>query len=106
MVIRWALILATLLAPAASAEDLQAYHPEPNHPAEDFFVVSIISLPFTALWCLVGATAVASVSQQKFPPDFTDEALIGAGAVALGSSVSIGLLSVSWGGSKSTQNKK
>jgi hypothetical protein len=73
---------------------------EPNHPVEDFFVVSIISLPFTALWTLVGATVVASVSQKVFPPNFDEGTLISAGAIAAGASVSIGLVSATWGTGK------
>lgn len=73
---------------------------EKNHPVEDFFTVSLTSLPFTALWSLVGATVVGGISQNKFPPEFNDNMLIGAGAVALGASFSIGLVSVFWGKGK------
>jgi hypothetical protein len=74
---------------------------EPNDPTEDFFVVSIISLPFTALWTLVGATIVASISQRTFPPSFSEGTLISSGAIAFGSSIGIGLLSATWGKGKS-----
>ena len=68
-----------------------------NHPVEDFFTVTIVSLPFTALWVLIGASVVGGISQNKYPPEFNEDMLIGAGAVAVGASVSIGLVSVAWG---------
>jgi hypothetical protein len=67
---------------------------------EDFFTVSVVSLPFTVFWAFIGATAVAGISQQKFPPEFNEPMLVGAGACALGASVAIGLVSVSWGKGK------
>jgi hypothetical protein len=76
---------------------LEPYKPEANKPVEDFFVVSIVSLPFTALWSVVGAAAVASISQKQFPPVFSNEAILSTAAIAVGSSLAIGLLSVSWG---------
>ena len=82
------------------AKALQAFEPEPNHPIEDFFTVSLISLPFTALWSFIGATAVASVTQQKFPPEYTDNLFIGAASAAAGLSLGIGLVSISWGPGK------
>lgn len=89
---------------SATAAPLEAFQPEPNGKLEDFFVVSLITLPFAALWSFIGATAVASVSQQKFPPEFTDPMLIGAGAVALGASVGVGLISVSFGRGKAARH--
>ena len=90
---------STDVSPTAKVEaaPLQAFQAEPNHPVEDFFTVSLISLPFTALWSFIGATAVASVTQQKFPPEYTDTLFIGAGAAAAGLSLGIGLVSISWG---------
>jgi hypothetical protein len=73
---------------------------EKNNPVEDFCVVSIVSLPFTALWSILGAGIVASISQQKFPPELSNDTLFSTGAIALGASVGIGLVSVSWGRGK------
>ena len=70
---------------------------EKNHPVEDFFTVTIVSLPFTALWVLIGASVVGGISQNRYPPEFNEDMLIGAGAVAVGASVGIGLVSVAWG---------
>ncbi|MES2201516.1 MAG: hypothetical protein V4498_04625 [candidate division FCPU426 bacterium] len=94
--------MAAPLSPTATAEvvPLSPYKPQPNRPVEDFFVVSIVSLPFTALWSLIGAAAVLSVSQGQFPPELTDASLIGAGATAVGLSLGVGLISVQWGGGK------
>jgi hypothetical protein len=69
---------------------------------EDFTAVTLISLPFTALWALVGAVTVAAISQHAFPPSMDTPQLAGAAMVAAGASVSIGLLSVQWGGPKAT----
>jgi hypothetical protein len=96
---------ATATTPTASSAapleprlaGLEPYKPEANKPVEDFFVVSIVSLPFTALWSVVGAAAVASIAQKQFPPTFSNEAIISTAAIAVGSSLAIGLLSVSWG---------
>jgi hypothetical protein len=78
---------------------LEPYHPEANRPLEDFFVVSIVSLPFTAFWSFVGSTAVVAVSKgrQHQSVSFSTPTLVSTGLIALGASVSIGLLSVSWG---------
>ena len=92
--------LAPAPVPLSTTAELGNFHPEPNHPVEDFFTVSIISLPFTAIWSFVGATAVAAVAQQKFPPEYTDQLFITAGAAAAGLSFGIGLVSVSWGPGK------
>jgi len=65
---------------------------------EDFFVVSITSLPFTGLWTLVGAALVGSISQKQFPPNFSNDTILSSAAIALGSSLCIGLVSsISWG---------
>ena len=71
---------------------------DPNHPLEDFFVVGIISLPFTALYSFLGATIADAVNQNRFPPELKTESLITAGGVALGSSLLIATFSVEWGG--------
>ena len=68
-----------------------------NSRLEDFFIVSITALPFTAIWSFLGATTVLSVEQGSFPRRYTDSALTGAGSVALGSAVAIGLISIQWG---------
>jgi hypothetical protein len=70
---------------------------EKNHPVEDFFTVTLVSLPFTALWALIGASVVGGISQGKYPPEFNSDMLIGAGAVAVGASLGIGIVSVAWG---------
>lgn len=102
--VKWALALMIFTAPAyadltpTAAVSSPAF--EPNHPVEDFFTVSLVSIPFTGLWALLGASVVAGISQSKYPPEFSDDMFLGAAGVALGASVGIGLLSVSWGGSK------
>jgi hypothetical protein len=90
---------AQALCPSASALE-GARRLEKNRPVEDFAVTTLVSLPFTAFWAFIGATAVLSVSQGKFLPDYSDEAVIGAGATALGASLAIGVVSVSWGKGK------
>jgi hypothetical protein len=62
----------------------------------------LISLPFTAIWGLLGALAVGGIAQHRFPPEFDTPLLAGAGAAALGASVITGLVSVKWGGSRAT----
>jgi hypothetical protein len=90
------------LSPAASAElqDLAARPPEipriPNRPVDDFFAVTLISMPFTAFWALIGALAAGGISQKRFPPEFDTPLLAGAGIAAASASVAIGLVSVSW----------
>ncbi len=79
---------------------LTPFMPEADSGFEDFAVTSIISLPFTALWSLLGCMVVTSLWQQKFPPELGDPELIGAATTALGASISIGLISVNWGGTK------
>jgi hypothetical protein len=73
---------------------------EKNHPTEDFFVVTIISTPFTALWSLLGTAVVAGIAQKQFPPNFDRPTLVTAGSVALGASITIGVLSATWGQGK------
>lgn len=70
-----------------------------NRPVDDFFAVTLISLPFTAFWALVGALAVGGIAQQRFPPEFDNNLLAGAGAFAGGASLLTGLVSVSWSSS-------
>ena len=96
---------AASLSPSAAAAlsqtalaPLEPYAPQPNKPVEDFFVVSITSLPFTGLWTLVGAALVGSISQKQFPPNFSNETILSSAAIAVGSSLCIGLVSsISWG---------
>lgn len=68
----------------------------PNRPVEDFFAVTLLSLPFTALWALVGALVVGGIAQNHFPPEFDTPLLTAAGMAAAGTSVAIGLVSVQW----------
>ena len=122
--VRLALLLALALAPlklagAGVSDTAEAFleNDEPflgvgeipaleaNRPLEDFFVVTIISLPFTALYGLMGATAYDSIQQSKFPPRFETQTLTRAGIAALAASVLIGTFSVSWGGSKKATKK-
>jgi hypothetical protein len=80
----------------------------PPHTAnarwEDFTAVTLLSAPFTAFWSVLGAVLVATVSQSRgqgklvFPNMGTPE-LTSAAMVAATASVSIGLVSVQWGGS-------
>jgi hypothetical protein len=71
-----------------------------NDPVEDFFAVTLISMPFTAFWALLGALAIGGTVQKRFPPEFDTPLLISAGSVAAGASVLTGLISVHWGGSR------
>jgi hypothetical protein len=70
-----------------------------NNPVEDFFALTLLSLPFTAIWGLLGAVLVGSIAQAHFPPTVGTPLLAGAGVVAAGASVSIALVSIQWGGS-------
>lgn len=95
---------AVLLPLSRTAEGLQrlpgrpAPIPKvPNNGVEDFFAVTLISLPFMAFWGLIGALIVGSAGQGHFPPDFDTPLLQGAGMVAAGASVATGLVSVQWG---------
>jgi hypothetical protein len=72
---------------------------KPNVAWEDMSAVTLVSLPFTAFWALLGALAVGGFQQGRFPPELDTPLLTGAAAVAAGASLSIGLVSVSWGGS-------
>ena len=98
---------ASALSP--SADVLLPLPPRPPPPAkthnsalESFVGVTLLSAPFTAFWAVLGALAVESVAQHQFPPDFGQDrakaTLSAAGAVAGGSSVMIGLVSIHWGG--------
>lgn len=93
-------LLSTGLPAAEPLPPLPNVAPQPsvekNAPLEDFFTVSIVSLPFTAFWCTLGALAIAGAQQGHFPPEVDQSLLIGAGSAALGLSVSIGLISVTW----------
>jgi hypothetical protein len=80
----------------------------PEHPAsarwEDFTAVTLLSAPFTAFWAVIGAAVVAKISQSRennpnFFPSMGTPELTGAAMVAAAASVSIGLISVQWGGS-------
>jgi hypothetical protein len=97
---------AEALSPSAKA--LEALPPLPARPAipdrkpnvawEDMSAVTLVSLPFTAFWALLGALAIGGFQQGRFPPEMDTPLLTGAAAVAAGASLSIGLVSVSWGG--------
>ena len=71
-----------------------------NHPVEDFAVVSIISLPFAALYSFLGAAIYESINQNQFPPVMETSTLAAAGGVALGSSLLIATFSTQWGSGK------
>lgn len=73
---------------------------EPNVPWQDISAVTLVSLPFTAFWSVLGALAVAGISQGHFPPEIGTPMLAGAAIVAGSASLGIGLISVQWGGSK------
>ena len=95
---------ALSLSASALTLDLLDLPPRPTPPAhakdvawEDFTVVTLISAPFTALWDGLGAYVVGAISQDRFSPAFTKSLIVGAAAVAGTASVTIGLVSVSWG---------
>ena len=69
----------------------------PNNPVEDFFAVTLISLPFSAFWALVGTLIIGGAAQGHYPPDFNTQLLTTAGSIAAGTSLAIGLVSVQWG---------
>jgi hypothetical protein len=97
-----------LSPPADVLADMAPRPVPPEHPAnarwEDFTAVTLLSAPFTAIWAVIGAAVVAKISQSRennpnfFPTMGTPE-LAGAAMVAAAASVSIGLVSVQWGGS-------
>lgn len=93
---------------AAASAELPALPPrpaplkrEPNVGWESFAASTLVSMPFTAFWALLGALLVGGVAQQRFPPEFDQALLTGAAAAAGAASVSIGLISVQWGGGSS-----
>jgi hypothetical protein len=99
----------TALSLSPPADVLAAMAPRPSPPPhtanarwEDFTAVTLLSAPFTAIWSVLGAVLVATVSQSRgqgklvFPNMGTPE-LTGAALVAATASVSIGLISVQWG---------
>jgi hypothetical protein len=95
---------AAALSPTAEPLDLPALpeRPKPiqhtkNNPIEDFTAVTLISAPFTALWCGVAALLVGAAVQDRFPPTFNSTLVACAGAAAGATSVGIGIVSVQWG---------
>lgn len=72
--------------------------PVPNVAWEHASAVTLVSLPFTAFWSLLGALAVGGIAQGRFPPEVDTPLLAGAAAVAGAGSLAIGLASVRWGG--------
>jgi hypothetical protein len=94
----------------ASVQDLPLLPARPSRKIaqknvawEDFTVVTLISLPFTALWCGLAAVAVSLCSGNRLPLSSTSPLVEGAGCLAGAASVTIGLVSVSWGGSAAPQ---
>lgn len=97
---------AQALSPSVSA-DLAPLPPrptplvlEPNVAWEDFSAVTLVSLPFTAFWSILGTLIVGGLSQGKFPPEIDNTLIASAASVAAGASLAIGLVSIHWGGSK------
>jgi hypothetical protein len=104
-----ALLAADLSPTAAAQEDAELaalparpapLQREPNVAWEDFTASTLVSMPFTAFWALLGALLVGGVAQQRFPPEFDQNLLAGAAAAAGAASLTVGLVSVKWGGSK------
>lgn len=95
------------LSPAAASADLLPALPsrpaplkrEPNVRWETFSATTLVSLPFTAFWALLGALIVGGVVQKRFPPEIDQPLLTSAAVVAGTASLGIGLISVNWGGS-------
>jgi hypothetical protein len=93
---------------------------EKNQPVEDFFVVSITSLPFTGLWAILGTTLVTCIysyfknpevvsptfgqPERVFAPNYGFDNLLTTGEIAFGASVGNGLLSVYWGQGAAPKN--
>lgn len=73
---------------------------EPNVAWEDFSAVTLVSLPFTAFWSILGTLAVGGISQGKFPPEIDSTLIATAASIAGGASLTIGLVSIQWGGPK------
>jgi hypothetical protein len=101
---------AQALALSGTAKGLQPLpeRPKPiakmaNDPVEDFFAITLLSVPFTALWSLAGALIVGSISQGHFPPVIGTPLLTGAALTAAGASVTIGLVSIQWGSGSSAK---
>ncbi len=70
-----------------------------NDPGEDFMVVSIISMPFTALYAGLAVALVDTIRQRQFPPQFDQPSVDAvAGAAVLGS-FTIAAISVKWSSS-------
>jgi hypothetical protein len=98
-------LAARSASPAASTQDLPALPPRPspaehqrNAAWEDFTVVTLISAPFTALWCGLGAALVSAFSRGRLPLSTNSPLFGGAACTAAVASVSIGLISIDWGG--------
>ncbi|MGH7441606.1 MAG: hypothetical protein ACREKE_02910 [bacterium] len=60
--------------------------------------MTLLSAPFTALWCGLVAGLAECVIQRKIPPKFGTAQYELVGTMALAGSVSIALVSVGWGG--------
>lgn len=104
---------AQVLSPSAQSTRLA---PLPERPAlppvapslawEDAAAATLVSLPFTAFWSLLGALAVGGISQGRFPPELNGDMLAGAAMVAGGTSLGIGLINIRWGGTKKPAAEK
>jgi len=72
-------------------------------PWEYFTVVTLLSAPFTVLWCGLVAVVAESIAQHgAIPPKFSSSTYIAVGIAAGASSLGIGLFSISWGNSTKT----
>ncbi|HTB34727.1 MAG TPA: hypothetical protein VK842_07680 [bacterium] len=101
----------TALALSPPADVLAEMAPRPSPPEhranarwEDFTAVTLLSAPFTAFWSVLGAVLVSTVSQSRehgrlAAPSMGTPELTSAAMIAGAASVSIGLVSVQWGGS-------
>jgi hypothetical protein len=67
-----------------------------NDRAEDFLIITTISLPFTALYTIAAVALVDSIHQQAFPPEIDDRTWVATGIVAAAGALTIATVSVKW----------
>ena len=71
-----------------------------NSRVEDFSIITLISLPFTALYSIAAVAAYQGILQKKFPPDIDQNTWSGTAIAAGAGALSIAAVSIQWGGPK------